>query len=112
MQIERVLVNLLENALKFSPPDSTVWVRVEPTADDLLVHVLDRGPGVAPGLREAVFEPFRRGDEAAVRGAGLGLAIARGFAEVNGARVWAEGDETGGHFILALPVADRSPVPA
>ena len=111
-QIERVLVNLLENALKFSPPESIVHVRTETTAGELLVHVLDSGPGVSPGLREAVFEPFRRGDEAAVRGAGLGLAIARGFAEVNGARVWAEGDAAGGHFVLALPVADRSPVAA
>jgi two-component system sensor histidine kinase KdpD len=112
VQIERVLVNLLENALKFSPPESTVRVLTETTGSELLVHVLDLGPGVSPGLREAVFEPFRRGDEAAVRGAGLGLAIARGFAEVNGARVWAEGDAAGGHFVLALPVADRSPVPA
>jgi two-component system sensor histidine kinase KdpD len=112
VQIERVLVNLLENALKFSPPESTVRVLTETTGSELLVHVLDLGPGVLPGLREAVFEPFRRGDEAAVRGAGLGLAIARGFAEVNGARVWAEGDAAGGHFVLALPVADRSPVPA
>jgi two-component system sensor histidine kinase KdpD len=112
VQIERVLVNLLENALKFSPPESTVRVRTETTGSELLVHVLDLGEGVSPGLREAVFEPFRRGDEAAVRGAGLGLAIARGFAEVNNARVWAEGDVAGGHFVLALPVADRSPVAA
>jgi two-component system sensor histidine kinase KdpD len=112
VQIERVLVNLLENALKFSPPGSTVRVRTETSGRELLVHVLDLGEGVSPGLREAVFEPFRRGEEAAVRGAGLGLAIARGFAEVNGARVWAEGDSTGGHFVLALPVADRAPVAA
>ncbi|HWX10242.1 MAG TPA: ATP-binding protein, partial [Gaiellaceae bacterium] len=112
VQIERVLVNLLENALKFSPADSTVRVRTETSGSELLVHVLDQGQGVSPGLREAVFEPFKRGDEAAVRGAGLGLAIARGFAEVNGARVWAEGDPSGGHFVLALPVAERSPVAA
>jgi two-component system sensor histidine kinase KdpD len=113
VQIERVLVNLLENALKFSPPASTVRVRTEAGGNELLVHVLDLGPGVSPGMREAVFEAFRRGDEgAAIRGAGLGLAIARGFAEVNGARVWAEGDATGGHFVLALPVADRSLVSA
>ena len=49
-----------------------------------------------------MFEPFQRGGDG-VRGAGLGLAIARGFAEVNGARVWAENGE-GGHFVLALPV--------
>jgi two-component system sensor histidine kinase KdpD len=112
VQIERVLVNLLENALKFSPPESRIRVWTEITGSDLLVHVLDTGPGVSAEMREAVFEPFRRGDDGDVHGAGLGLAIARGFAEVNDARVWAEDDLTGGHFVLALPVADRSPVAA
>ena len=61
------------------------------------------GPGVTPDGRERIGEPFQRcarGDYG--RGAGLGLAIARGFAEVNGARVWAE-NGGGGHFVLALP---------
>ena len=100
-QIERALVNLLDNALKFSPPDSPVRVRVESRDHELLLHVHDAGPGVPEDDRETVFEPFRRGD-GSVRGAGLGLAIARGFAEVNGARVWAE-NGGGGHFVLALP---------
>jgi two-component system sensor histidine kinase KdpD len=112
VQIERVLVNLLDNALKFSPPGSQVDVRVEEREGALLVHVVDQGAGVADGERERVFEPFRRGEGAAVRGAGLGLAIARGFSEANGARVWAEPDPWGGHFVLALPVADRTPVTA
>ena len=99
-QIERALVNLLDNALKFSPPNSPVRVRVESRGEELLLHVQDAGPGVAPAEREAMFEPFRRGD-GDTRGAGLGLAIARGFAEVNGARVWSETDD-GGHFVLAL----------
>jgi len=100
-QIERALVNLLDNALKFSPPSSPVRIRLESRGTELLVHVEDDGPGVAPADREAVFEAFQRGDGTA-RGAGLGLAIARGFAEVNGARVWAE-NGGGGHFVLALP---------
>jgi two-component system sensor histidine kinase KdpD len=100
-QIERALVNLLDNALKFSPPNSAVHVRVESRGHELLLHVEDAGPGVPPSEREAVFEAFTRGD-GAVGGAGLGLAIARGFAEVNGARVWAE-NGGGGHFVLALP---------
>jgi len=112
VQIERVLVNLLDNALKFSPPGSPVQVRVDESGGQLLLHVVDQGPGVAAGEREAVFEPFRRGDGAAVRGAGLGLAIARGFSEANGARVWAEDDPWGGHFVLALPAAERTPVSA
>jgi K+-sensing histidine kinase KdpD len=112
VQIERVLVNLLDNALKFSPPGSPVNVRAEEGGGALLLHVVDQGPGVVAGEREAVFEPFRRGDGVAPRGAGLGLAIARGFSEANGARVWAEEDPWGGHFVLALPAAERTPVSA
>jgi two-component system sensor histidine kinase KdpD len=100
-QIERVLVNLLDNALKFSPPESTVLVQVEPRGPELLVHVHDSGSGVAPGERDMVFEPFHRGPTE-TRGAGLGLSIARGFAEANSARVWTE-EGPDGHFVLALP---------
>ena len=107
VQIERVLVNLLDNALKFSPPETTVRLRVERRGAELLLHVADEGPGVAD--REIVFEPFH--SEGGARGAGLGLAIARGFAEANGARVWAEDEPLlGGHFVLALPVAAAVPV--
>ena len=112
VQIERVLVNLLDNALKFSPPESPVHVRAEERDGELLLHVVDQGPGIAAGERETVFEPFRRGAGADVRGAGLGLAIARGFSEANGARVWVEDDPWGGHFVLALPSAERTPVSA
>jgi two-component system, OmpR family, sensor histidine kinase KdpD len=96
-QIERALVNLLDNALKFSPAGSRVVLRVETQGDQLRFHVEDRGPGV-DGDDAALFEPF----SPSARGVGLGLAIARGFAEVNGARVWAE-EGGGGHFVLALP---------
>jgi two-component system, OmpR family, sensor histidine kinase KdpD len=101
-QIERVLVNLIDNALKFSPPGTPVLVQTEPRGRELLVHVHDSGGGVAQADRELVFEPFRRA-KAESRGAGLGLAIARGFAEVNGGRVWTD-DGPDGHFVLALPV--------
>jgi K+-sensing histidine kinase KdpD len=100
-QIDRVLVNLLDNALKFSPPGTPVTLRVESRADELRLHVLDAGPGLDAAARESVFEAFQRGGDG-MRGAGLGLAIARGFAEVNGARIWAE-NGGGGHFVLALP---------
>ena len=94
-QVERALANLIGNALKFSPPDSQVVVRVEHGATELRIHVLDRGPGIGGADRAAMFEPFH--------GGGLGLAIARGFAEVNGGQVWAQDDPAGGHFVLALP---------
>jgi two-component system sensor histidine kinase KdpD len=113
-QTERVLANLLENALHYSPPSELVRVQVSVGASEVLVRVIDRGPGIAPGELERIFEPFQRGSRTADRrGAGLGLAIARGFAEANGGRVWAESREgQGATFVLALPlVPTRAEVP-
>jgi two-component system sensor histidine kinase KdpD len=106
-QIERVLVNLLENAVRYSPQGETVRVQVAPRSTELLVRIVDHGPGLAPDELEAIFEPFHRGSGSRdVRGAGLGLAIARGFTEANGGRIWAESREgQGASFVLALPVA-------
>ena len=104
-QIERVLVNLFENALKYSPEQEPVRVQLAETANRVLVRVVDHGPGVASEDRERIFEPFQRGGDRA-RGAGLGLAIARGFAQANDARVWAESRPgQGATFVLALPSA-------
>ena len=109
-QIERVLVNLLDNALEHSSPSDPVEVRVEAEPGEALVRVLDRGPGVSEEELEQIFEPFETGRSRATRGSGLGLAIARGFASANGGRVWAERAEKGGaEFVLALP---RAQVPA
>jgi two-component system sensor histidine kinase KdpD len=104
-QIERVLVNLFENALKYSPEPAPVRVQLAEAADRVLVRVVDHGPGVSPDDRQRIFEPFQRGGDGA-RGAGLGLAIARGFAEANNARVWAESRPgQGATFVVALPSA-------
>jgi two-component system, OmpR family, sensor histidine kinase KdpD len=105
-QVERVLANLLENALHYSPAGSGVVVRAEPGATELRLHVVDRGPGLPPEEREALFQPFRRGTDGR-RGSGLGLSIARGFAEANGGRLWAQDDPAGGHLVLVLPLAER-----
>jgi two-component system, OmpR family, sensor histidine kinase KdpD len=105
-QIERALVNLLENALKYSPPSEPVHLQVASTPSEVLVRVVDHGPGIGRVDRDRIFEPFQRGTDGDVRGAGLGLAIARGFAEANGGRVWAESREgQGSTFVLALPLA-------
>src|SRR5579884_449137 len=105
-QVEHVLANLVENALHYSPPSEPVRVQVSESGSEVTVRVIDRGPGIAPGEGERIFEPFQRGSRTGdVRGAGLGLAIARGFAEANGGRVWAESREgQGATFVLALPV--------
>jgi two-component system, OmpR family, sensor histidine kinase KdpD len=114
-QVERVLANLVENALHYSPPSESVRIQVSESASEVLVRVIDRGPGVAPSENERIFEPFQRGSRTGdVRGAGLGLAIARGFAEANGGRVWAESRTgQGATFVLALPlVVATAEVPA
>jgi two-component system sensor histidine kinase KdpD len=105
IQVERVLVNLIENALKFSPLGSAVGLRVNANRREVVIRVVDRGPGLPEEELERVFEPFHRAGGERARGAGLGLAIARGFAEANSGRVWAESVAgQGASFALALPV--------
>jgi two-component system sensor histidine kinase KdpD len=80
--IERVLVNLLENASKYTPPGSHVVLSGEVVADHLRVSVSDDGPGLPPGREESLFQKFTRGDrESATPGVGLGLAICRAIIE-------------------------------
>jgi two-component system, OmpR family, sensor histidine kinase KdpD len=106
-QLQRALANLLENALKFSPADASVHVRITATRKEAIVRVVDHGPGLEPGELERVFDPFHRREGDPRAGAGLGLAIARGFVEANGGRLWAESRPgQGATFAVALPVAE------
>jgi two-component system sensor histidine kinase KdpD len=106
-QIQRVLANLIENALRYSPPSAHIVVRIAATRKDAIVRVVDQGPGLAEEELDRVFEPFYRRAGDTRSGAGLGLAIARGFAAANGGRVWAESrPEQGATFALALPVVE------
>ena len=106
-QIQHVLANLLENALKFSSPDTPVQVRVTCTRKEAIVRVVDQGPGIPESELERIFEPFHSAADGG-RGAGLGLAIARGFAQANGGRVWAESRPgQGASFALALPLVEQ-----
>jgi two-component system, OmpR family, sensor histidine kinase KdpD len=101
-QIERVLVNLIDNALKFSP-DAPVELVGEQLNGEAVVRVVDHGPGLSDGELEQIFEPFEQG-RVPSRGSGLGLAIAKGFAQANGARLEAESSQNGGaSFVLSLP---------
>jgi two-component system, OmpR family, sensor histidine kinase KdpD len=103
--IERVLANVIENALAATPPGRRVVVATQVDGDELWIRVDDEGPGLEPDALDRIFEPFERGGERAY-GSGLGLAIARGFAEANGGRLWAEASPLGGAaFVLALPAA-------
>jgi two-component system sensor histidine kinase KdpD len=103
-QIEHVLVNLIDNALTFSP-DAPVELTGEQLNGELIVRVVDHGPGLDDGELERIFEPFEQG-RVPSRGSGLGLAIAQGFAHANGARLEAEpGRESGASFVLSLPTS-------
>ena len=96
-KVERVLMNLLTNALRHTPTDGAVAVRVEPRAGEVEVAVEDTGKGLDAEARDRMFERFWRGDQSrSSRGAGLGLAIARGLVEAQGGRIWAEDREGGG----------------
>lgn len=108
-QTIRVVVNLLDNAAKYSAADTPIDVRARQQGDRLLIEVLDRGPGVPPDERDRIFEPFYRppGVPPDIRGHGLGLSIARGLAEAQGASVRFEPRAGGGSvFTLELPAAD------
>ena len=96
-KVERVLMNLLTNALRHTPSDGAVAVRVEPREGEVRVAVEDTGNGLDAEAQERMFERFWRGDQSrSSRGAGLGLAIARGLVEAHGGRIWAEDREGGG----------------
>jgi len=97
-----ILDNLLSNAVKFSPPGAAVEVTTSTASGWAVISVADEGPGVPPELRERVFERFfRAAPQAGKRGAGVGLAIARRYAELQGGKLWCEGNV----FRFTLPLA-------
>jgi len=107
-KVERVLFNLLTNALRHTPSDGTVAVRAEQYATEVQVIVEDTGVGLDVEARERMFDRFWRADPArsAPGGAGLGLAIARGLVEAHGGRIWAESRPGGGARVsFTLPAA-------
>jgi two-component system sensor histidine kinase KdpD len=108
--IEQVLVNLLDNAAKYSPGDSPIEVAGRAEEDAVVVEVADRGPGLPPEDLERVFEKFYRGRAPRGQGVGLGLAICRGFVEVHGGRIWAANRPGGGtSFSFRLPLRGTPP---
>jgi len=109
--IERALSNLLENALRHTPPGGSVRVSVSATEDAVEIAVADTGPGVPAGAEERVFERFFRVEEGrSGEGSGLGLAIARRVVELHGGTIRAERPEAGGaRFRFTLPVDARRP---
>lgn len=105
--IEQVFINLLENALRHTPPESPLEVSAEKEGNFARVDLADRGPGVTPDNRERVFEKFYHGE--ASPGAGLGLAICQAVVKAHGGRIWVEDRPQGGAvFRFTLPLAAHS----
>jgi two-component system phosphate regulon sensor histidine kinase PhoR len=109
-RVEQVLVNLIHNAIKFTPPGGTITVSAKATIDDILVSVSDTGVGISADDLPRIFERFYKADRARTGGGtGLGLAIAKHIVEAHGGRIWAESVEgKGSTFSFTLP-SDGTP---
>ncbi len=107
-KVQRVLFNLIQNAIRHTPADGSVTVAAQSNGATVEVEVADTGEGIAPEDRERAFEPFYRGGEGAARsgdGTGLGLAICRAIVEAHGGRIWFADSPTGARVRFSLPVA-------
>ena len=105
-----MLINLISNAMKYSPAGSPVEVALEPTRGNVVLRVSDRGPGVPQPDRVRVFEPFQRAglSKDAVPGVGLGLFVVRRIVEAHGGEIAIEDTPGGGAaFRVSLPAAGR-----
>jgi signal transduction histidine kinase len=110
-KLQRVLFNLIQNAIRHTPADGSVVVRAEPVADRIEVEIADTGEGISPDQRAHVFTAFYRGGSNAARtgtGAGLGLAVSRAIVEAHGGRIWLADAPVGTRVRFSLPVAAKT----
>ncbi len=108
--IEQVLLNLLDNAIKYTPPASPIELSARATGEEVIVIVADRGPGLKPGDEKRVFDKFYRAQPTVSAGVGLGLTICRGIVEAHGGRIWAENRPGGGaRFCFTVPLDGQPP---
>src|SRR5262249_23737060 len=113
--LELAVMNLIDNALKYAPGTEFVTVRVERRGGDVVVRVIDRGPGVVAEDQARIFERFVRGSTArgrAIRGSGIGLALVKHIAESHGGRAWVESpsgrEGRGATFAISIPLSGAS----
>jgi two-component system sensor histidine kinase KdpD len=108
--LEQVLINLVENAVRYTPAGSAIDIRTTREDGGVLVEVADRGPGVPPGQEERIFEKFNRAAPPTTGGMGLGLTICRGILTAHGGTIWCENRPDGGAaFRFWLPHETEPP---
>ena len=107
-KLQRVLFNLIQNAIRHTPADGSVTVAAEANAGTVEIEVADTGEGLAPDERELAFDPFYRGGAGRARtgdGTGLGLTICRAIVEAHGGRIWFADSPQGTRVRFSLPLA-------
>ncbi|HMK48536.1 MAG TPA: HAMP domain-containing sensor histidine kinase [Thermodesulfovibrionales bacterium] len=103
MMINRIITNLLDNAIKYTDPGGKISVKVSETDDSVAVRIMDTGAGIPPQHLSRIFEPFYRGQNDS-EGSGLGLSIVKTMVEAHGGGIWVESiPEKGSSFIFTLP---------
>ncbi len=109
--MERVVINLLENCLKYTPSGTAIEISGRIEGPELLVAIADQGPGVPAGQEERIFEKFYQAAPGSQRGAGLGLTICRSIVEAHGGRIWAANRPEGGvTFFFTIPLVEGAPI--
>src|SRR6266568_4967523 len=100
LQMDQVLTNLIENAVRYTPPESPIEVSAQIDGEQMVISISDRGPGIPQADKERIFDKFYRvlstHTKALLGGSGLGLAVCKGLVEAHGGRIWAENREGGG----------------
>jgi two-component system sensor histidine kinase KdpD len=110
LQMDQVLTNLIENAVRYTPPESPIEVSAQIDGEQMVISVADRGPGIPQADKERIFDKFYRvlgtqRNVATIPGSGLGLAVSKGLVEAHGGHIWVEDRPGGGSiFRFTLPV--------
>jgi two-component system sensor histidine kinase KdpD len=110
LQMDQVLTNLIENAVRYTPPESPIEVSAQVDGEQMVISVADHGPGIPQADKERVFDKFYRvlgtqRNAATIPGSGLGLAVSKGLVEAHGGHIWVEDRPGGGSiFRFTLPV--------